>query len=1169
MNDATRNETCPECGLPIPDHSGCPGCSLRLALSPEAASPPQVNPTVPGDLKSRYFADYEILGEIARGGMGVVYRARQLGINRHVALKMVQSAHLLSDEARLRFRMEIEAVAQLHHPNIVSLYESGEHDGAHFFTMRLIEGGDLSASIGLDHPLRERVQQLVKVCRAVHYAHQRGILHRDLKPSNILIDEQGEPHVADFGLAKSLDQDTGFTFTSSVLGSPNYMAPEQAAGKTRQLTTAVDVYGLGAILYHLLTGRPPFQAATPIDTLRQVVDQDPTPPRQLRSTVDRDLETIALKCLRKEPSGRYSTAEKLAEDLERWLAGLPILARPLGPFTAAWRWSRRRPALAALGVVTLLATVILLVTSNQSAHRLRLANDRAGRLVDQLQREKVESLLDSGETSHALALLTYLLEKAPQDLALGSRLVSALSLRSFALPWTKPGFTGSEIVAVGFCPDGASSLAVARNGSYRHLKVGTRETIEGVLRADGKPVLSALFRPAGETFATVHADGVRIWPLLPSSAPIALLPHDTTLRSTALSPTTQQLLTVDDRNQVRLWSPAEKAVPPGPWSAVRLETRDNDTVTTCAFHPSGNRCVLGYASGRVQIRSTADLSTEQEYQVLGQILVLEFDRSGRQLATATYAGLVDVRTLEAPEENAVQFAFSAGATDLEFSPDGRLLALAGWSHRGEAYVWDLALRRRVSEMITHSSHVTSVRFSPDGQQLVTLGDDATARCWNTRTWRLTREPLVHSSAVLQAAFSPDSTRLVTGSYTGAVWWEMAPPPGLPQILSHESAVTSAALSPDGTLAATATVNGSVHLWRIADTQLLRTSQPHRRRVYFVHFSPSARYLVTGDSDGPIHLSDVSPSADAGIVLGTTPCIGAAFSPDSSLLAAAGQDGSISVWELPKGELAFPPLQHGDGMLGAKFSSDGAWLATYGGPHGVRVWNVRTRGTQHAALFSGKNIQQIEFSTDSKRLVAGGRDLPSVLWDVQSGKERPFTVVNRSGATSLAFSPDGARLASACHDGTIEVVSLSDSAAAPRVITPSGRVTSLQFTPDGKWLCSVTLRGEARLWDPESSLPVSDPYQMQPSCSAASLSSDGTLLLSYGNSLQAGLWRLPHYAPGSAPELIGLAHRIGRKQFSPSGQLMISPVTAAFTNSQAQLRDALYSKTGSKPDASQK
>lgn len=256
--------TCPECGLELPESAsdlGCPGCSLRLALTPGTPSSHRSDPP-PAGLRSRFFGDYEILREIARGGMGVVYEARELGLNRRVALKMVPSHPIFSDEARLRLRVEIEAVSQLEHPNIVPLYASGEHEGIHYFTMRLVEGGDLAAHLQRGPPLRAVVKQLITVCRAVHHAHQRGILHRDLKPSNILIDAQGVPQVADFGLARSLDPECGFTFTSSVLGSPNYMAPEQAAGCNRQLTTAVDVYGLGSILYHAIAGHPPFRAGT-------------------------------------------------------------------------------------------------------------------------------------------------------------------------------------------------------------------------------------------------------------------------------------------------------------------------------------------------------------------------------------------------------------------------------------------------------------------------------------------------------------------------------------------------------------------------------------------------------------------------------------------------------------------------------------------------------------------------------------------------------------------------------------------------------------------------------------------------------------------------------------------------------------------------------------------
>ena len=388
---------CPHCGVQLPANAPaghCPACLLRIGLALAdgglAFGLNERSPIAdPGDSHAsstperiRYVGDYELLEEIAHGGMGVVYRARQVSLNRPVALKMIRLGEFANETEVARFRAEAEAAARLDHPNIVPIYEVGEHEGRHYFSMKLLEGGALSGRISNPQSQirnREIAVLVATAARAVHYAHQRGIIHRDLKPGNILLDARRQPHVTDFGLAKRIETDSSMTTSGAIVGTPSYIAPEQAAG-AKVLTTAADVYSLGAIIYELLAGRPPFVGATVMATLQKVMSEEPVPPSMVRGSrrkeahvdsemdhsllamaatrVDRDLETICLKCLEKDPARRYGSAEALAEDLERWLAHEPIRARTATPIERIFKWTRRNPlfagALVAVAAVTLL-----------------------------------------------------------------------------------------------------------------------------------------------------------------------------------------------------------------------------------------------------------------------------------------------------------------------------------------------------------------------------------------------------------------------------------------------------------------------------------------------------------------------------------------------------------------------------------------------------------------------------------------------------------------------------------------------------------------------------------------------------------------------------------------------------------------------------------------------
>ncbi|HZN60499.1 MAG TPA: serine/threonine-protein kinase, partial [Planctomycetota bacterium] len=536
----------------------------------------------------RRFGSYELIEEIARGGMGVVWRARQDGLGREVALKMILSGRLATSAQVVRFYTEARAAARLDHPNIVPIFEIGEDEGCHFYSMRLMEGPSLARALkeGGRFPPARAARIVATVARAVHFAHQRGVLHRDVKPSNILLDAVSEPYVADFSLARIAEEDSRASRTDVVLGTPAYMAPEQASGPSRQVTIAADVYALGAVLYELLTGKPPFEADTPLKTLRLVTEAAPKSPRSLNAQIDRSLDVICLKCIQKLPEKRYGTAAELADDLERWLGGKPILARPSSSLEKLVSWGRRRPELAVL--LSALSVVLAFLFVVSIAYFVRVRAESEARAValrsEEAQRLAFQSLsVVDANPGQALLLA---LEAAERSSTLSSN--NAL-LAALGKCRERQRFLGHALGlhTAAFSPDGEKVVTASRDGTARIWSASRGDALQ-ILRGHTGGVLSAYFDAAGRRVVTASGDATaRIWDAESGQQLVVLSGHVHPIKGAYFSPDGERVLTVS-QNTARIWSSDTGAVE----HVLDQHARE---VICAAFSPDGGQVVTGSA----------------------------------------------------------------------------------------------------------------------------------------------------------------------------------------------------------------------------------------------------------------------------------------------------------------------------------------------------------------------------------------------------------------------------------------------------------------------------------------------------------------------------------------------------------------------------------------------
>jgi WD40 repeat protein/tRNA A-37 threonylcarbamoyl transferase component Bud32 len=1038
----------------------------------------------------RSFGDYELLEEVGRGGMGVIYKARHKHLQRVVALKMtLAGADASADEVR-RFREEAEKAATLDHPHIVPIYEVGEHDGRQYFSMRLVEGGSLAEHMDCFRgDPKAAAGLLAKVARAVHHGHQRQILHRDIKPGNILLDLKNEPHVADFGLAKRFEADADpQRAASGIVGTPSYMAPEQAAGQ-KGLTTAVDVYALGALLYELLTGQPPFRAATVLDTLVQVIQQPPRPPRSLSPGVDRDLQTICLKCLEKEPGRRYGSAEALAEDLERWLKAEPIVARPAPSWERAAKWVRRRPAAAALVAVSAAAALTLLAGGLYFAGQLREERDfaRAKQRDADHQRAQADRQRQRAEKGEADARLKNAL--AEKRLDYSHHLLLTLHLRRVAGAWQQDPDQALELLEdPNACPPSARDFTWRL--FYRLCK-RDRLTLAGqtfratclAFTADGKTLATGggVFDPEAQKYV---AGEVLLWDTATGRKRGALRGHERLVTSVAFTRDGKTLASGSDDHTVKLWDVA---------TAREQATLEGHSagVWSVAFTPDGKTLASGGGEGVVRLWNVAARRQRTPLEGhTGPVSCLAVTADGKTLASGSHDRTVQLWEVATGRALATLADHTDWVWSVALTADGKRLASA--SEDGTVKWWDVAKGQVLHTLRGHKGPVSAVAVTADGKALASGGEDRTVRLWDPATGQFQSLLKGHTKAIQSLVFSTDGQTLASGSYDRVKVWNL-PAGGEHAVLQgHGSPVAALAFPPGGQSLVSASEEG-VGSWDIGSSRgrpafaLPRPGKP----IYFAVTSGaltvdgrtlahcSRRYLpgthvVVEEvklwelATGRAQATFARYSGRANDLPLTTSL---ALTADGQTLALGRKDGTVQLWDVAAVKLRRTLRGCPRAVTSLAFTADGQTVAAGGG--GLRsgefqVWAAATGRARTPLHRLGAKVTALAFTPDGKTLAVGVGDGTVRLGDVSTGQERTTLKGHAAKVNSVAFTPDGQTLASGGEDAAVRLRNMvtGQELAVLRLPLhgrPTRQVTAVVFSGDGQFLAAGSADGPIHLW----------------------------------------------------------------------------------------------------------
>jgi eukaryotic-like serine/threonine-protein kinase len=983
---------------------------------------------------------YEVLGLLGEGGMGVVYRARQVTLDRLVALKLLRGG---SSKGLARFRAEALAVARLQHPHVVQIFEIGEHQGQPYLALELLEGGSLEAKLtGEAQAAHDAATLICVLARAIEYAHSRGIVHRDLKPSNVLLTAEGTAKIADFGLAKFLQATDGQTHEGDLVGTPRYMAPEQTRGTLEAVGPVADIYSLGVILYELLTGRAPLQAPTPAETLLLIRNQEPLAPSRLLPRLPRDLETICLTCLQKDPRRRYASAQDLADDLERFLAGKPIRARPVGLPEKALKWVVRNPlpalllALLTISLIGGLAGVSWKwLEANANA---RQANDEKREAVFQTYRARIAAAV-AALSVHDVADAARQLDAAPKEL---------------------------------------------RDWEWRHLES----------RLDDSSAMIPM--PARNAGVVGAPDRLQAWELTDSGLRVIYLENHREDKGKSIdlpvSSTSSVFSVVPTRSGLRILAKVGKTgfdlLDEAGRALCRLEMPGGQLAGPVALSPDGMRLACQLPDHVLRI---FDARTGKQTAVAAgnpvYLWAFTFSPDGSKLAGAGDDNLARIWDAATGKLLAACRGHTSKVLGVAFRADGARLLTASFD--GTVRQWDAATGREVEAPYDrHTSELAAAVYSPDGQWIASAGADRTIRVWQAAGRQDVAVLHGHTGAVTGLAFATGGRRLASLSHENPSWsatdhtvriWEVDPHVPLPVLRGHTSYVYPVAFSSDGRWIASGGWDNTARLWDAATGELCATL-PQPGIVLTLDFSPDGRSLVTASlGDDRLRIWDVPTMRLRKEIQGPGSAIRfLTISPDGARVAAHSNDAQnrprFSVCDLSSGKRLF----EGPGRPLA-YSPDGRWLAVVPAEdeNTAILMNAQTHET--IARFQGheKRVMSATFSPDSRRLASCSLDLTVRLWPLDRLPPSParedgvITVTecqvlrgHTDEVFAAAFHPDGTRLATAGRDRAIWLWDLARGEEVARLAGHTSYVWSLAWSPDGATLVSGSGDSTVRLWD---------------------------------------------------------------------------------------------------------